>query len=96
MIDALLKFSIARRWLVLFLVLVVAAVGLWNYQRLPIDAVRISPMCKCKLIPKHQAIRAGSGTTHYLFGGSGYRRFAECGRNAFTFTLCLIASHRCF
>jgi len=39
MIDALLKFSIARRWLVLFLVLVVAVVGLWNYQRLPIDAV---------------------------------------------------------
>ncbi|MCP5324825.1 MAG: CusA/CzcA family heavy metal efflux RND transporter [Oceanospirillaceae bacterium] len=39
MIDALLKFSIARRWLVLFLVLVVAAIGLWNYQRLPIDAV---------------------------------------------------------
>lgn len=39
MIDALLKFSISRRWLVLFLVLVVAGVGLWNYQRLPIDAV---------------------------------------------------------
>lgn len=39
MIDGLLKFSIARRWLVLFLVLVVAAIGLWNYQRLPIDAV---------------------------------------------------------
>lgn len=39
MIDALLKFSIARRWLVLFLVLVVAVIGLWNYQRLPIDAV---------------------------------------------------------
>lgn len=39
MIDALLKFSISRRWLVLFLVLVVAGVGVWNYQRLPIDAV---------------------------------------------------------
>ncbi|HEY6528706.1 MAG TPA: CusA/CzcA family heavy metal efflux RND transporter [Cellvibrionaceae bacterium] len=39
MIDALLKFSIERRWLVIFLVLVVAALGVWNYQRLPIDAV---------------------------------------------------------
>lgn len=39
MIDALLKFSIARRWLILFLVLAVAGVGIWNYQRLPIDAV---------------------------------------------------------
>ena len=39
MIDALLRFSISRRWVVLFLVLAVAALGLWNYQRLPIDAV---------------------------------------------------------
>src|SRR3546814_15793244 len=39
MIDALLRFSIARRWVVLFLVLAVAALGVWNYQRLPIDAV---------------------------------------------------------
>ena len=39
MIDALIRFSIARRWLVLFLVLAVAAFGVWNYQRLPIDAV---------------------------------------------------------
>jgi cobalt-zinc-cadmium resistance protein CzcA len=39
MIDALLRFSIARRWLVVFLVLIAAALGVWNYQRLPIDAV---------------------------------------------------------
>jgi cobalt-zinc-cadmium resistance protein CzcA len=39
MIDALLRFSIARRWVVLFLVLAVAALGVYNYQRLPIDAV---------------------------------------------------------
>jgi cobalt-zinc-cadmium resistance protein CzcA len=39
MIDALLRFSIARRWVVMFLVIVAAAAGVWNYQRLPIDAV---------------------------------------------------------
>ena len=39
MIDALLRFSIARRWVVMFLVLAVAAAGVWSYQRLPIDAV---------------------------------------------------------
>ena len=39
MIDELIRLSIARRWLVLFLVLTVAAVGVWSYQRLPIDAV---------------------------------------------------------
>jgi cobalt-zinc-cadmium resistance protein CzcA len=39
MIDALIRFSIARRWVVLFLVIAVAVFGGWNYQRLPIDAV---------------------------------------------------------
>lgn len=39
MIDALLRLSLARRWVVLFLVIVAAAAGIWNYQRLPIDAV---------------------------------------------------------
>lgn len=39
MIDKLIQFSIARRWLVMFLVLIVSALGAWNYQNLPIDAV---------------------------------------------------------
>src|SRR5688572_1458505 len=39
MIDALLRLSLARRWVVLFLVVVAAVAGIWNYQRLPIDAV---------------------------------------------------------
>ncbi|MDR7089779.1 efflux RND transporter permease subunit [Cellvibrio fibrivorans] len=39
MVDALIQFSIARRWLVIFLVGAFAAAGIWNYNRLPIDAV---------------------------------------------------------
>ena len=39
MIDKLIQFSITRRWLVMFLVVVIAALGVWNYQKLPIDAV---------------------------------------------------------
>tara|TARA_R110001583_G_scaffold94658_1_gene238336 strand:- start:59 stop:3193 length:3135 start_codon:yes stop_codon:yes gene_type:complete len=39
MIDKLIQFSIARRWLVIFLVTAIAALGVWNYQHLPIDAV---------------------------------------------------------
>ena len=39
MIDALLRLSIARRWVVLLFVLAAAAAGVWSYQRLPIDAV---------------------------------------------------------
>ncbi|HQQ64434.1 MAG TPA: CusA/CzcA family heavy metal efflux RND transporter [Pseudomonadales bacterium] len=39
MIDALIRFSIDRRWLVLFFVSAATALGVWNYQHLPIDAV---------------------------------------------------------
>ncbi|MEC9364734.1 MAG: CusA/CzcA family heavy metal efflux RND transporter [Pseudomonadota bacterium] len=39
MIDALLRLAVARRGIVLLLVLAVGAFGAWNYQRLPIDAV---------------------------------------------------------
>ena len=39
MIERLIDFSIRRRWLVLVGVLAVAVLGLWNYARLPIDAV---------------------------------------------------------
>ena len=39
MIGSILRFSIERRWIILFLVTAVIALGAWNYQRLPIDAV---------------------------------------------------------
>jgi len=39
MIDGILSFSIKQRWLVLILTLGVAALGAWNFTRLPIDAV---------------------------------------------------------
>lgn len=39
MIDSLIRFSIERRWLVLFFVFAISAFGVWNYHRLPIDAV---------------------------------------------------------
>ncbi len=39
MIEAIVRFSIARRYLLLSLILLLVAAGLWSYQRLPIDAV---------------------------------------------------------
>ncbi len=39
MIDSLLQFAIARRWLVIACTLLLAALGAYNYLRLPIDAV---------------------------------------------------------
>ncbi len=39
MLDSLIQFSIRQRWMVLLVVLGVAGLGIYNYQRLPIDAV---------------------------------------------------------
>jgi cobalt-zinc-cadmium resistance protein CzcA len=39
MIDAVIRASIERRWIVMLVVAFVAALGIYNYQRLPVDAV---------------------------------------------------------
>lgn len=39
MIESIIRFAIQQRWLVLAAVAGVAALGIYNYQRLPIDAV---------------------------------------------------------
>jgi len=39
MLDQLIQISIRHRWIVLLAVLAVAGLGIYNYQRLPIDAV---------------------------------------------------------
>ncbi|WP_218352369.1 efflux RND transporter permease subunit [Alteromonas lipotrueiana] len=39
MLESILRFSIKRNYLVLALVLALAGLGLWNYTKLPIDAV---------------------------------------------------------
>jgi cobalt-zinc-cadmium resistance protein CzcA len=39
MIDTLLRYAIDRRWLIMCATVLVAAIGVWSYQSLPIDAV---------------------------------------------------------
>ncbi len=39
MLERIIRASIAHRWLVLLLVLALSAAGVWNFGRLPIDAV---------------------------------------------------------
>ena len=39
MFEQLIAFAIARRWLVVLAILALAGLGVYNYQRLPIDAV---------------------------------------------------------
>ena len=39
MIELILRFSIARRWLMMTMILALMGLGYWSYQKLPIDAV---------------------------------------------------------
>ena len=39
MIESILRFSIERRYFVLSLIFVLVGLGVWSYQKLPIDAV---------------------------------------------------------
>src|SRR5580765_2552811 len=39
MFERIIRFSIEQRWLIMLAVLAMAALGIYNYQRLPIDAV---------------------------------------------------------
>ncbi len=39
MLEKILKFSIRQRWVVLIATLAVAVLGMYNYQKVPIDAV---------------------------------------------------------
>ncbi len=39
MIDAIVRLSVERRYLMLSMILVLIGVGVWSFQRLPIDAV---------------------------------------------------------
>jgi len=39
MFERIIRFAIEQRWLVLLAVLAMAGLGIYNYQRLPIDAV---------------------------------------------------------
>lgn len=39
MIDNIIRLSVERRFLFLVLALILIGIGVWSYQRLPIDAV---------------------------------------------------------
>ncbi|SMP81012.1 efflux RND transporter permease subunit, partial [Noviherbaspirillum suwonense] len=39
MFDRIIKFAIEQRWLVMLLVAMLAALGIYNYQKLPLDAL---------------------------------------------------------
>ena len=52
MFERIIRFAIEQRWLVLLAVFGMAALGVFSYQRLAIDAVPDSPMSRCRSTPR--------------------------------------------
>ena len=55
MLEQLVHFSIRHRWLVLAAVLGFAGLGIWNFQRLPIDAVPDITNVQVQICPAPQS-----------------------------------------
>ena len=57
MIERILDFSIRHRWFVLLATLGLAVLGVFNYERLPIDAVPDITNVQVQIKPTRQASR---------------------------------------
>ena len=56
MFEKLIRAAIEHRWLVLLAAIGMAAVGVFSYQKLPIDAVPDITNVQCRSIPRRRAI----------------------------------------
>ena len=54
MFEKIIRFAIEQRWLVLLAVLGMAAVGIFSYNRLPIDAVPDITNVRCHATDCHK------------------------------------------
>lgn len=67
MLNAIVKFAIEQRWLVLLTVAMVAGFGIYNYQYLPIDAVPDITNVQVQInteVPGYSPIEAEQGITY--------------------------------
>lgn len=91
MLETIIRQMIRSRWIVMMGALTICAFGVWNFQNLPIDAVRTSPMSKYKSIPKHPDILRWSPNNALRFllkqHWQDYRNFLTPGH--FPLTACL-------
>ena len=95
MIDALIRFAVDRRWLVLAATLLVAAAGVYSTLKLPIDAVLA--YYQCSGTDKFRSARLfaiRNRTTYFLSGGNRDGRFTKAGLHPLDLTLWVVASYR--
>ncbi len=78
MLERIIRASIAHRWLVLLLVLALSGLGVWNYSRLPIDAIPDITNVQ---------VQINTETTPARFPATACRKSLRSLRTAPTFTL---------
>jgi hypothetical protein len=94
--DRLIQFSIHNAiWVMLFIVAWIA-IGIYSYQKLPIDAVPDITNTQVQVNTSQWFYGIRSGTADYLSHRNCDGRHAENGTNPFYFTLWLIASDHYF
>ncbi len=95
MIDRLLAFSVHQRWLVMIAVLMMGAFGVWNFTRLPIDAV--PDITQCPGSDQYQRaglLATGGGAAHHVPDRDGDGRPAEPREHALAVALWPQPGHR--
>ena len=93
MFEKIISFSIAQRWLVIMLTLALAALGIFSYQRLPIDAVPDITNVQVQVntaAPGYSPLEAEQRISFSHRNRNG--RPAQPATNSLTVTLWLVAS----
>ena len=94
--DRLIQFSIHNAiWVMLFIAAWIA-IGIYSYQKLPIDAVPDITNTQVQINTSANGFTALNGTADYISNRECHVRHAENGTNPFDFTLRLIASDHHF
>ena len=95
MLERILHLSIARRWLILVATLAVAALGTYNYQRLPIDAVPDITNVQVQINTRGaRLLAARSGAAHHVPDRDGDGRPAAARLHAVALPLRPLAGDR--
>ncbi len=97
MFEKLIRFSIEQRWLVLLAALAMAALGVFSYQKLPIDAVPDITNVQVQIntqAPGYSPL--GDGAAGHVPHRDGHGRSAEPGTNPVAFAVWTVAGNRHF
>jgi hypothetical protein len=96
MLERIIDIALKRRMLVLSVAMAVGALGIYNYQHLPIDAVPDITNVQVQINTEARILSAGNGKPRYVSDRDGHGRVASARLHAFGLTLWPVAGYRRF